>query len=594
MRELGAIDILVNNAGTIRRAPAVEFSDEDWDAVMDVNLSAVFRLCRAAGRQMLARGRGKIMNIASLLSFQGGITVPAYAASKGGVAQLTKALANEWAGKGVNVNAIAPGYIHTDNTAALAANPDAQPPDPRAHPGRRAGASPPISAAPPCSSRRAPATTSAATCWWSTAAGWDGDAHDDATAKLTVKAAPDCRFDLVSLGEVMLRLDPGEGRIHTTRAFSAWEGGGEYNVARGLRRCFGLRTAHVTALADNPVGRLVEDLMLQGGVDLSYLRWKEYDGVGRSVRNGLNFTERGFGPRGGVGCSDRGHTAVSQLQPRRRRLEAAVRRRRQGARWLHTGGVFCALSEGTPAVARAAMEEAHEHGTCVSYDLNYRDSLWRSVGGKVQARAVNRSLMPFVDVLFGNEEDFSAALGFELEDVDPNFKSLPTAAFRAMIDDVVAAFPNIKTVATTLRTSRSASVNGWGAICWHEGQFYEVAAARRRDPGPRRRRRFVRLGLHLRPAGRQGSAVGARVRRRARRAGDVDARRHDDGDVRRGDARDEGLGNQDRSMSRRRRDLPPRRRRRHRPGRARRRRRSWRCAPPRRCWRAGSRSSRSR
>ncbi len=296
-----------------------------------------------------------------------------------------------------------------------------------------------------------------------------------ATAKLTVKPASDCRFDLVSLGEVMLRLDPGEGRVHTTRSFRAWEGGGEYNVARGLRRCFGLRSAHVTALADNPVGRLVEDLMLQGGVDLSYLRWKDYDGVGRSVRNGLNFTERGFGPRGGIGCSDRGHTAVSQMQAGDVDWKQLFGEPGQGSRWFHSGGVFCALSEGTPAVAHTAMEEAHRHGTCVSYDLNYRDSLWRSVGGKVQARKVNRSLMPFVDVLFGNEEDFSAALGFELQNVDAHFSALPTAAFRAMIADVVAAFPNIKTVATTLRTAHSASVNGWGAICWYEGQFYEVA-----------------------------------------------------------------------------------------------------------------------
>jgi 2-dehydro-3-deoxygluconokinase len=294
-------------------------------------------------------------------------------------------------------------------------------------------------------------------------------------AKLSVKAAADCRFDSISLGEVMLRLDPGEGRVHTTRTFQAWEGGGEYNVSRGLRRCFGLRTAHVTALADNPVGRLVEDLMLQGGVDLSYLRWKAYDGVGRSVRNGLNFTERGFGPRGGVGCSDRGHTAVSQMQPGDVDWGQVFGGAGQGSRWFHTGGVFCALSETTPLVAHAAMEEAHKHGTCVSYDLNYRDSLWRSVGGKVQARKVNRGLMPFVDVLFGNEEDFSAALGFELQNVDAHFQMLPTAAFRSMIAEVVAAFPNIKTVATTLRTSRSASVNGWGAICWHEGQFYEVA-----------------------------------------------------------------------------------------------------------------------
>ena len=294
------------------------------------------------------------------------------------------------------------------------------------------------------------------------------------TGTLTIKPAADCRFDAVSLGEVMLRLDPGEDRVHTTRSFRAWEGGGEYNVSRGLRRCFGLRTAHVTALADNPVGRLVEDLMLQGGVDLSYLRWKEYDGVGRTVRNGLNFTERGFGPRGAVGCSDRGHTAVSQMQAGDVDWKDLFGGKGQRARWFHTGGVFCALSEGTPAVARAAIEEAQRQGTCVSYDLNYRDSLWRAVGGKAQARKVNRSLMPFVDVLFGNEEDFSAALGFELENVDDQFRALPTAAFRTMIGNVVKEFPNIKAVATTLRTSTSASVNGWGAICWYEGQFYEV------------------------------------------------------------------------------------------------------------------------
>jgi 2-dehydro-3-deoxygluconokinase len=294
------------------------------------------------------------------------------------------------------------------------------------------------------------------------------------SATLTIKPATDCRFDAVSLGEVMLRLDPGEDRVHTTRSFRAWEGGGEYNVSRGLRRCFGLRTAHVTALADNPVGRLVEDLMLQGGVDLSYLRWKEYDGVGRSVRNGLNFTERGFGPRGAVGCSDRGHTAVSQMQVGDVDWKHLFGAAGQKARWFHTGGIFCALSEGTPAVARAAIEEANRQGTCVSYDLNYRDSLWRSVGGKAKAHAVNRSLMPFVDVLFGNEEDFSAALGFELEDVDEQFRALPTAAFRTMIGNVVKEFPNIKAVATTLRTSTSASINGWGAICWYEGKFYEV------------------------------------------------------------------------------------------------------------------------
>ena len=287
-----------------------------------------------------------------------------------------------------------------------------------------------------------------------------------------LKSAADCRFDIVSLGEVMLRLDPGEGRVHTTRTFQAWEGGGEYNVARGLRRCFGLRSAVVTALADNSVGRLVEDLMLQGGVDLSYLRWVPYDGVGRSVRNGLNFVERGFGPRAATSCSDRGHTAISQLEPSD--VDWVQLFERDGARWLHTGGIFAALSAGTPRVAEAAMTAARAHGTCISYDLNYRDSLWKSIGGQAAAQAVNRSLMPFVDVLFGNEEDFSAALGFELEGVSADFQELPTSAFRRMITRVVERYPNLKTIATTLRTARSASTNGWGAIAYHEGHFYEV------------------------------------------------------------------------------------------------------------------------
>jgi 2-dehydro-3-deoxygluconokinase len=279
--------------------------------------------------------------------------------------------------------------------------------------------------------------------------------------RLDVKPAQACRFDAVSLGEVMLRLDPGELRIHTTRSFRAWEGGGEYNVARGLRRCFGLRTAIVTALADNPVGRLVEDLMLQGGVDLSYLRWVPFDGVGREVRNGLNFVERGFGPRGAVGCSDRGHTAIAQLQPGQvdwRELFAGPGR---GVRWFHTGGVFAALSESAPLVAREAMQQAQHHGTRVSYDLNYRDSLWRSIGGKARAREVNRSLLAHVDVLIGNEEDFSAGLGFAAAD----------EGSRNAIGELVAAFPGIRIVA--LRTARGA--NGWGAIAYHDGEFYEVA-----------------------------------------------------------------------------------------------------------------------
>ena len=289
---------------------------------------------------------------------------------------------------------------------------------------------------------------------------------------LKLRSESECRWDLVSLGEVMLRLDPGEGRIHTTRQFAAWEGGGEYNVARGLRRCFGKRTAVLTALADNPVGRLVEDLILQGGVDTSLIRWAPYDGVGRAVRNGLNFTERGFGPRAAVGCSDRGHTAASQLQPGDFDWEAIFGR--HGARWLHSGGIFCALGESTPALARPGFAPPPRPGPRGSDDLNYRDSLWRSYGGKARAQEVNRALMGSVDVLFGNEEDFSAALGFAVAGTDPDLADLPSAGFRRMIADVHAAFPNIRAVATTLRTARSASANGWGALCSVAGEVFEA------------------------------------------------------------------------------------------------------------------------
>jgi 2-dehydro-3-deoxygluconokinase len=289
---------------------------------------------------------------------------------------------------------------------------------------------------------------------------------------LNVKPKTSCRWDIVSLGEVMLRLDPGNGRIHTTRTFQAWEGGGEYNVARGLKRCFGLDAAVVTALADNPVGRLVQDLIYQSGVDQSHIRWVKYDGVGRTVRNGLNFTERGFGVRAALGCSDRGHTAVSQLKPGDIDWEKIFAA--EGARWFHTGGIFAALSETTPAVAREAMEAAKRNGTIVSYDLNYRDSLWKGIGGKERARAVNRELAPFVDVMIGNEEDFTACLGFEVEGLDEHHSKLNVENFRRMIERAAHEFPNFQVVATTLRNAKTATVNDWGAVCYAQGELYQA------------------------------------------------------------------------------------------------------------------------
>jgi 2-dehydro-3-deoxygluconokinase len=289
---------------------------------------------------------------------------------------------------------------------------------------------------------------------------------------LTIKSKNNCRWDLVSLGEVMLRLDPGAGRIHTTRGFEVWEGGGEYNVARGLRRCFEMDTSLVTALADNPVGRLVQDLIYQGGVDQSHVKWVKYDGVGRNVRNGLNFTERGFGVRAALGCSDRGHTAVSQLKPGEIDWEKIFGE--EGARWFHTGGIFCALSETTPLVAREAMTAARRHGTIVSYDLNYRASLWKDIGGPERACEVNRELAPLIDVMLGNEEDFTAALGFEVEGLDQQHSRLETVNFQKMIERATQEFPNFEVVATTLRHARTATVNDWGAVCFAGGQFYQA------------------------------------------------------------------------------------------------------------------------
>src|SRR5438132_9723902 len=289
---------------------------------------------------------------------------------------------------------------------------------------------------------------------------------------LTVKPAGSCKYDLIALGEIMLRLDPGEGRIRTAREFKVWEGGGEYNVARGLRRCFGLRTAVCTAFADNDVGRLLEDFILQGGVDTQFIKWVPYDGVGRTVRNGLNFTERGFGVRGAVGNPDRGHSAASQLKPGDFDWDHIFGK--LGVLWFHTGGIFAALSETTPKLVIEAVQAARKHGTIVSYDLNYRPSLWKSIGGSARAQEVNRDIARHVDVMLGNEEDFTACLGFELEGAGEQVSTIDVAAFKKMIEKAVKQYPNFKVTATTLRVVKSASRNDWGAVCWAGGRFYEA------------------------------------------------------------------------------------------------------------------------
>ncbi len=286
------------------------------------------------------------------------------------------------------------------------------------------------------------------------------------------KPAKECQYDLVALGEIMLRLDPGDDRIHTTRHFRVWEGGGEYNVARGLKRCFNKRAAIVSAAVQNPVGRLLEDLVCQGGVCTRYMQWMPYDGIGRKARIGLNFTERGFGVRAAVGCSDRGHSAASLMKKGDVDWEQIFGH--DGSRWFHTGGIYAGLSATAPEVILEAVTTAKQHGTIVSYDLNYRASLWKDIGGQEKAREVNRAIAPYVDVMIGNEEDFSAALGFEVPGLDEECSQLDPANFKKMIQMAVKTFPNFKAVATTLRHAKTASQNDWGAILYTNDQFYDA------------------------------------------------------------------------------------------------------------------------
>ena len=311
---------------------------------------------------------------------------------------------------------------------------------------------------------------------------------------IETRPAEECELDVVALGEVMLRLDPGEGRVRTARRFEAWEGGGEYNVARGLRKVFGLRAGVVTAFADNEVGRLVENLIMQGGVDTSLIRWVEYDGIGRTVRNGLNFTERGFGVRGAVGVSDRAGTAIAQMAPGTVDWDDLFGRR--GVRWLHTGGIYAALSEASAAVAEEAMAAARRHGTVVSFDLNFRPSLWAGIGGPERARDVNTRLAAHVDVMIGNEEDFTAALGFDVEHVDEHLRELPMDSFAAMVGTVADKMPWLQVIATTLRTVHNASDNDWQAIAWSRETGVLASAAR------------DHLAIHDRVGGGDGFASG--------------------------------------------------------------------------------------
>src|SRR5947207_9281360 len=288
---------------------------------------------------------------------------------------------------------------------------------------------------------------------------------------LKIRPAADVKWDCVSFGEVMLRFDPGFGRVRTARQFQVWEGGGEYNVARAMRKCWGKRASVVTALPKNDLGWLVEDFICQGGVDTSHIIWRDFDGLGRNTRVGLNFTEKGFGIRAALGCSDRGHSAASQIKPGEVNWEKLFGE--EGVRWFHTGGIFAALAPNTSEAVIEAVECARKYGTIVSYDLNYRASLWKSQGGKEGAQKINRHIAQYVDVMIGNEDNFTACLGFHVEGADENLLHIDVTAFKKMIETAVKTYPNFKATATTLRAAKTATINDWAAIAWMEGRFYE-------------------------------------------------------------------------------------------------------------------------
>lgn len=294
---------------------------------------------------------------------------------------------------------------------------------------------------------------------------------------VSARPATDCAYDIVAMGEVMLRLDPGTRRIRNTRSFDVWDSGAEYNVARAFRKSFGLRGALISAFADNEVGHLLEDILLGSGLDLSFVKWMPYDGIGRSVRNGLNFSERGFGVRGALGTVDRAHTAISQLKSQDIDLDEIFVRR--GTRWFHTGGIMAGLSAQAAETTLDVVRAARASGAIVSYDLNYRPSIWKAWGGIERCRAINREIVKHVDVLFGNEEDFDTCLGLGTgPSAGGAYTDLDPQVYRDMMARAADEFPDLVAIGTTLRQVRSATVNDWGAVAWSRTQGFAEATWR--------------------------------------------------------------------------------------------------------------------
>jgi len=284
---------------------------------------------------------------------------------------------------------------------------------------------------------------------------------------MQIRDPKSCKFDQVSLGECMIRLSPPQhGRIEFSPILEVWPGGGEYNVSYALAR-LGQRTGWVGGLNSSPMGAIIRNHARSSGMDVSYVVERKYDGIGKKDRIGLNFTEVGVSKRSSVTLYDRGHSATAGIK--RGEINWKKLFNDDGVRWLHTGGIFAALSESTRQVVAEALKAAHDAGTIVSYDLNFRSKLWKSE----EAIATTKPLVPYIDVLIGNEEDFQKVLGYAVEGVDVEKGELDTTAFKKMVTKVTRDFKNIKVVGTTLRGVKSATVNDWSAIMWHEGAFYD-------------------------------------------------------------------------------------------------------------------------
>src|SRR3954468_1507746 len=277
-----------------------------------------------------------------------------------------------------------------------------------------------------------------------------------------------CEFDFLSLGALVHRLDPGVIPFRKARSVEIHVSGGEYNVAANLSDCFGMRTGVATAMVNYPVGELVQGRVREMGVTPFY-KFFEHDGV-RGPNIATVYSDRGHGVRAPVVFYNRSNEAAALLKPGDfdwKKIMAG------GVKWFHSGGIFASLSETTPELIIEGMKAAKAQGAIVSFDLNYRGKLWKSVGGDKRAVETLRRIVANVDCLIGNEEDMQKGLGVKGPEVTKATESkLDPDVFFGMIDNTVKEFPNIKLVATTLREVHSTNRHDWGAVLWLDGKKY--------------------------------------------------------------------------------------------------------------------------